>query len=380
VVPAGKDGLIIKGKSSIIDSATTGLAGIDVSSSDVSISGLKIRNANGHGIVVQLGADRVEITKVRIQNADEDCIFSDGNELLVANNTLVACDEAALDARGDDVVVSGNTIKHTGSDSIELSGERAVIEKNKISAGANHCISQSGGNPEIVGNTMWNCYGRSAYVTGEAPYVVKNKVVGGGAFFIGCTAACANGLVSGNRVSDTGENQYGFYLRANVTGLLVEKNRAERTDLEAFYVEGDGSVTLIKNLARDVGGDNDEPCYEIHGTGGHLLEGNACDSTPDDGFDVVDGDGHRIDGCKVVNAYEDGIDVADGVTNVTLSDNKVSAGASGIEVGASVTGAVNGNAATGGRVDFCDESAGGVTVTANKFGTTDAAPCASDVE
>ena len=79
-------------------------------------------------------------------------------------------------------------------------------------------------------------------------------------------------------------------------------------------------------------------------------------------------------------AFEDGIDVEDGVTNVTVSDNKVSAGASGIEVEVLTTGNVTGNTATGGRVDYCDESAGGVTATGNKFDTSAAAPCASDVD
>jgi hypothetical protein len=45
-----------------------------------------------------------------------------------------------------------------------------------------------------------------------------------------------------------------------------------------------------------------------------------------------------------------------------------------------VTGDVTGNKATGGRVDFCDESAGGVTSAGNTFATTDVAPCASDVD
>jgi len=82
----------------------------------------------------------------------------------------------------------------------------------------------------------------------------------------------------------------------------------------------------------------------------------------------------------IVNAFEDGVDVEGSATNVTISDNKVSAGASAIEAEAGTTGNVTGNTATGGRVDFCDESAGGMTATGNNFDTTDVAPCAGDVD
>jgi parallel beta-helix repeat protein len=380
VVPAGKDGLIIKGKKSIIDSATLGLPGIEVLSPGVSISGVTIRNADGVGIDIQAGADGVEISKVTVQNSDDDCIETDGIGTVIEKNTLVACGNYLVDATGDDIVVSGNTMKHADNGGIDITGNNAVIEKNKISIIEDgDCIYVSGDNAEIVGNSAANCDSEGVYVDGDAPYVVKNQVTGAAGYQISCTADC-NGLVSGNRVSDTGEDEGGFEIDAAVAGLVVEKNRVERANDEGFDVDGAGMVTLTKNMVRDIGGDNYEACYEIGGTGGHLLDGNSCDSTPEDGVRVSDGDGHTINKSKIVDAFEDGIDIEGSATNVTISDNRVSAGASGIEVEAGTTGNVTGNTATGGRVDFCDESAGGMAATGNKFDTTDVAPCASDVD
>jgi len=105
VIPAGKDGLIIKGKGSVIDSATTGLPGIEVLSSGVAISNLTVRNADGNGIDIGLGADGVEITRVRVQNADSDCIETDGHDTVIEKNTLVACGSYIVDATADDVII-----------------------------------------------------------------------------------------------------------------------------------------------------------------------------------------------------------------------------------------------------------------------------------
>ncbi len=384
VIPVGKDGLIIKGnaKGTVLDSAATGMPGIEVLSPGVSISNLTVRNADGNGIDIQAGADGVEITKVRIQKSNIDCIETEGHDTVIEKNTLIGCGYTAVEViNADDLVIRGNTIKHVDEGGIEVSGERAVIEKNKISIVEDgECIDVDGGNAEVVGNSMDNCDQFGVKVDGDAPYVAKNRVVGIGGYDIHCSGDCANGLVSGNRASDTGQDADGFVISADFNGLRVEKNRAERCNDRGFEVAGDGMITLANNLARDIGGDYGEACYRVDGNGGHLLEANSCDSTHSDGFQLQSGTGHIIRKNKVVDAFEDGIDVENGVTNVTVSDNKVSAGASGIEVGALATGNVRGNTATGGRVDYCDESAGGVTATGNKFDTSTAAPCASDVD
>lgn len=383
VVPAGKDGLIIKGKGNrtVIDSATTGLSGIDVSSANVSISRLTVRNADSNGIVIQTGADGVEIARVRIQNADSDCIETDGHDTVIEKNTLVACGSYMVDVDADDVVIERNTMKHADSGGIQVDGERALVEKNKISVVEDgDCIDVDGGYAEIVRNTATNCDSDGVYVYGDAPYVAKNRVVGAHGYDVYCTGDCASGAVSGNRSSDTGEDEGGFEIDADVDGLLVDRNRVEDSNDEAFDISGSGMITAEKNIARNIGGDNYESCYEINGTGGHMLERNSCDSTPENGFRIDGGDGHTIHRNKVVDAFEDGIDVDGTATSVTITRNKVSAGASGIEVAVGATGDVSDNKVSGGRVDFCDESAGGVTTSGNDFDTTDVAPCASDVD
>lgn len=381
-VPAGRDGLIIKGKNSIIDSSTLGVPGIQILSAGVAISGVVVRNSDDQGIQVGAGANGVHISKVTIQNVGGDCVYTNGDDMVLENSTLVACGSYVVEGPADGLVIRNNTMKHADSGGIVLDSpsHNAVIEKNTISVIEDgDCISVSGDNAEVVGNRIANCDSEGVDIDGNAPYVVKNQVTGAAGFEIDCSTDCT-GLVSGNRVSDTGEDEGGFDIDAAVPGLVVTKNRVERSNDEAFYISGDGTITLTSNVARDIGGDNYEPCYEITGNGGHLFEKNSCDSTPDDGFYVFTADGVTFEGNKVVNAFEDGIDVDSGVTNVTISGNQVSAGASGIEVGTGVTGNVTGNKAAGGVVDFCDESAGGVTAAGNKFASTDVAPCAGAVE
>jgi hypothetical protein len=379
-IPVGKNGLILRGKRSVLDSSPLGLPGIEVLSSNVQITGVVVRNADGVGIDVQAGADGAKISKVTVQNADSNCIEIDANGVTVENSTIVACGSLVISGAANDVVIRNNRMKLADSGGIIITSNNAVIERNEISnIEDGNCINVTGNDAEVVSNRIVGCDSEGVRVDGEAPFIVKNQVSAGSGFEIDCTADCGNGLVSGNRVSNTSEDDGGFDIDAAAPGLVVTKNRVEKPMDEGFYLDGAGSMTVTNNQVRDAGGDNYEPCYEIQGTGGHTLERNTCDGTPDDGFYVVSGTGHTLEGNRVVNAFEDGIDVEAG-TSITIERNQVSAGASGIEVGAGVTGSVTNNKVSGGRVDFCDESAGGVTNTGNNFATTAGPACATDVE
>jgi len=403
-IPAGKDGLTIRGgRSAILDAGDDGLAvvpnaaeAIVVGSNDVEIRGITIRNGDTDQILISDMVTGTMVRNVLSVNSDENFVTSDvgGND----GTSVTGCDVffpdgSAADLAGNNLVVSRNDIRQTSDDGISLSGDDVIVEKNHLTGIENgDAIGVSGNNAEIINNRMRavddagidvngddalirsNRISGSYYgmeVSGDRPMVTSNRldgiVSGGTALYLDCTD-CTTAVVKGNVVRNAGDDTEGYSL-GTTAGAVVSQNIARDVIDTGFDLSATGT-TFHGNRAENIGGDG-EDCFEISGDD-NVFTSNRASYCMGSGFNIF-GDRNSLQRNRVTRAAENGFAVNISRTDNELTSNhSVNAGMIGFFIadgGSPATATIlENNTARGSRYDGCDEGLGTVR-SGNNFGT-----------
>lgn len=405
-IPAGKDGLTIRGgRSAILDPGDDGVAatpntgeGITIGSNDVTIQGITIRNGNDDQIELADGVTGTTVSMVRSVNSESDFVSSDdgGND----DTTIIRCeifapDGSAADISGNGFEFSSNVVRHTSNEGVDVSGDDAVIERNTFIGIENgDAIETDGNNTEIVRNTIRgvdeagiDADGDDALVSnnrlsgtrdgievsGQNPVVTKNRLTGtvgdSESIDISCFTDCSTAVVSKNRTSDIGDDTEGYDISASAPGMVIEKNQTTNGIDTGFDLSIDGA-TVSRNRVRGTGGDGEE-CFDIDGDD-NTVSGNSAEHCMGNGF-WVRGDSNTLERNRVRRAAEDGFTVATTSTSTTLTRNRSSRnGLTGYRIEDGGTPATDttltNNHGSGSRYDLCDEGVN-TTRSGNHFGT-----------
>jgi parallel beta-helix repeat protein len=422
-VPAGKDGLILRGgKGAILDpddrfecSATptacvadadcpaletcsvnvgTG-PGLTINSNSVVVRGFTIRNGSSDGIFVAADVTGTLVSGMTISGPDDDCIDLDsGNDnSIVEKSILEGCGGDGVESVGGfpeslNVQVIGNSFSQIGDDGADINGDGTIFEKNRCNNIDGHCAELNGDLVEVVNNRCEGCndvatvVGNDALVdrnrgsnlsggidlNGDDPIVTNNRIDGtsGPGFDIVCTGtSCSGGLISKNRVSDS--RDAGFQLDIGSlppSTLVVENNTVTDVAGRGIDAECIFDVTLDKNKV-DGTDDGGGECFYICGDS-NTLSNNSADNCAGDGF-YIDEDVNTLDRNKVKNALRNGFSIW-GDTN-TLTDNSATdTNGVGFAIETDADGTtLGGNKASKNRVAACNEGTNTTGIADNDF-------------
>jgi parallel beta-helix repeat protein len=419
-VPAGKDGLIIRGgKGAVLDpddrfecsiAATACVAdadcpaaetcsvnvgtgpGITINSNSVVVRGFTIRNGANDGIFVSADVTGTLVTAMEISGPDDDCVELDGNNgsTIIEKNTLEGCGGDGVEAIGIDssnVQVISNVFSKVGDDGADINGNGTIFEKNRCENIGGDCGELNGDSVEAVSNRCEICTdvidldgddalvdrnrgstcSNGIEVNGDDPVVTNNRIdnCSDTAIDVVCTdTSCSAGVVSRNRVSNIRSD--GFYLETGFSGLLFENNTA--TDVNDDGVDTDCvvGVTFDRNKVTNTD-DGERECYYICGDG-NTLTNNQANGCSGDGF-YVDDDSNTLEKNRVRNSLRNGFTIQ-GSTN-TLTDNSATdTNGVGFAIESGADGTVlGGNKASKNRVGACTEGTNTTGVADNSFGT-----------
>lgn len=314
--------------------------GINIQANDVTIENLIFHNGDNNGIEVTAGVTGSVISKVTIIAPEDECIEIHGNDTLVEDSTLLACE-----------------------DGIEVNADNVTIEDNKIHAADTDCLDITGDNIVITGNEISGCEdGPGIDLVGDNPTITDNYVFSTDEHNIKvlCTDTgdssgdCHGGEISENELSDAVGDADCLNLTANVVSgmMVVADNSCERAFDAAFEIRGSG-VHVLDNEAQDGGGDQFEAAFEIYGTN-HVFEGNKAERWTVRGYEVH-GSGHMFNDNEAIGNYGSGFEIF--ADNVMLTDNMAE---DNIGIGFFIKAdadstTVEDNEGSANRTDFCDD-------------------------
>jgi len=324
IVPAGKDGLTIKGKA-VID-AQDGDNGFEVSSNDVTFSSLTIRHALKSGIsvppartlsgltitkctfldctaaAVDVTADDAEI-KTCVADGCGSGFLVEGARAVVGKSQVFNCEDEAFVVEGDDAQVFKNVVTTGGDDGIVVDGADSQVTDNRVTNVSGNGVQASPESALVTGNTVEGTGAFGVFVSGSGSTASKNDVqdtLAAGLVVIGDDV-----IVSHNSVADTREGSAGILVQSdadaliednrvegaggagcalNVDGATIEDNRAERCGLPGdagISVNGDENV-LDGNVAEDC----QSTGFLLEGSG-NLLQHNVATGNGDNGYWVL---------------------------------------------------------------------------------------------
>lgn len=326
MIPAGKDGLILKTRGSVVLEARPagggeGGPGIHVDSSNVSISGLTIRNAHayaGTGYGVRGMQPGLTLKNLVIKGCDSAGIRCDADMVLVSKcvlmgnrggivinganarvlQSVVRVDIAGITVNGQDATVSrcklfNLEIDDTDKAAILIDQDGAVVERNTISV-----IDEAKG--------VW--------VRGDGARLEKNvfEHIGHDAMRISGSGA----MVLSNTVTHAGDDGVKI---TDGSGATVKKNRFWWIDAVAILLEDIDNAVISRNTARavqgnfiEVGGDN--PSVVLNEAWGVFGEGIEISDVATQGL---------VDRNTLFGVARNGVAIKSDTSSVTVSANSV---------------------------------------------------------
>lgn len=362
-IPAGKDGLVIKGKATI--DCHNGLGAFVVDSNGVTISGLTMR----HG---ELSA-----------------IFGPGTAtpplagLTVSKCTFLDCGENGIQVEADDVLVTGCVMDGCGGGA-NITGDRAVVTKTKVlSDGGTDSIAVMGDDAQVLKCTVTLGFGDGVFVDGARALVSGNRIAsveGDGIGVLGDDA-----VVTGNDVQGTQTRGIA------VTGaaLEVSKNDVSFSLERGIFAEGSNAV-VTGNKVRSLFASGD--AIEVISDSGALIESNLAQDVLDEGFELtvdgativknkaircgivgdsgmrVNGSGNTLDRNRAQDCDDTGIEIT-GSDNTLTKNKAIGNGNNGFLVAglASVDNVFDGNTATGNDGEGLQNGGVGTVLVDNKL-------------
>lgn len=309
-------GLIIKGSGkSIIDPAVTGNPGLTIDAPQVTVSGLVINNTNNHAIDVNSTATGLLISKITINNAEDDCLNIDTvDNVIITGLKFFSCGGDGIDVIGNGAQISKNNFTHVGGSAVHVEGDGHLIESNAC-ARVNRCVEAEAGSDDVIvrrnktvehTGTAYEVTGNNAIieansgvnggglieVVGTNPRVLANKSkADGGGIRVTC-ATCATALVERNNLVSTrgsgggmGGGNACIDLDFDTAGGMLLTNSVRECSRSAFRVRGTGGVTAEKNKSM-ASGYGQEAAFRIQDAGVKTLLGNSVTFSGGDGFNV----------------------------------------------------------------------------------------------
>ncbi len=302
-VPAGKDGLTIKGK--VFIDAQGDTHGFVVDSNDVTFSALTIRHAPGSGLfgpqagtlsgitiskctfiacldtAVDVDADDAEIKSCVAVGCGSGFLLI-GNRAVVTKSKAFQMEDSALVVQGDDAEVFKNTVVTAGSDGVSVSGDDAQVTDNRVTNVGGSGVFATGERALVTGNTVEGAGTFGLFVSGADATTSKNDV--DGSLGVGILTTGADVVVSHNSVANTSEGSAGILVQST-DDPIIEKNRVEDTGGPGFSLTVDGA-TITGNRAERCGVPF-EGGFSVSGDD-NLLDGNVAEDCIPSGF-LLDG-------------------------------------------------------------------------------------------
>jgi parallel beta-helix repeat protein len=378
-IPAGKDGLVLKGTTlanrsqTILDpDAPNSGTGLLIQSNDVRVKLLKIRGGDGDAVFIE--GEGVLISDMEIVSPESDGvgIAATGLRTRLLRNLIRGVGEEGVNSAANEVVLQANIIGPCDNGCVSLSGDDVLAVNNQIRQSEDgDCLAVTGARANVRGNTLQYCDGEGISVFGENPSVVSNRISGAGGIEIDCTS-CTDGLVQFNTVDGVADDEGGLDIYADAAGLVVANNTVLHMADEGATISGIG-VVYRQNTTRDNGGDNYEPGVSVYGSGHSILNNKSIGNTEHGFYVDLASDGCTITGNLASDNMGDGFEI-NGTNNVATSNRAFDNAGEGFQLGGG-TNTLTGNTAQRNRVDYC-ETGPGNTVSGNTFPTT--GPCQID--
>lgn len=413
VVPAGKDGLILRGKSrkaTVLDPdhPNTG-DGLTIESSNVSVASLTIRNGATKGINVTATAPGFVMDDVEIRGTLGEAVAIAADDATITDSVFRGCDRGVT-VTANNASISGSTMQQTDDDGIEFLGDGLTVIDTDFSTTGDNGIRGRGNDLRVEGCTFETIFGRAISADGANYVLIDNRVsIASGGFDVGeflgegitsgnltasgnrmddlfapgvewrCTDTCVGGTVANNKVTGVFDDP-ALDIRLAEASVTIENNKVRDTldtGIELILTDGTPGSSVSANNLRSAG-----VSIAVDVRGGPItIAGNKIFDAGNKGLNVERGTagGTTIAGNKVLRGYGDGILLgvsAGGSLSVgaTVTDNKMIANlGTGLSLGEdAVDTAVSSNNAKRNTPDFCDAGTGTI-LSDNKFQTV--GPC-----
>ena len=383
VIPAGRDGLTLKGKATI--DSPDNFAPFTVDSNDVTFQALTFRHARS---AVIAGPDlaapplagftlkQCTFLDVRgnsavIVEADDalitGCVFEScvGGLFLTGDRiTVTKCkvlnDNGALgiNVEGDEATVLKCTLAVTEGDGISIIGDAALVSGNKLANVGGQGIDVDGSGATVTGNTVTGATLSGLIVVGDGAEVSKNRVsfcADVGVHVFGETIH-----VSGNRVEQMLAGGRG-YLVESTSDALVEGNLAQNVADEGFDLDLSGGHVLQNKAIHCGVGDNVDSGFALT-ISGSQIENNVASRCSTAGF-RIEGTANLIQGNIATSNRNNGFLIAGLTTVGTLMTGNTAKGngGEGIQNGG-VTTVLQDCTSTGNLLDIANETADGASL------------------
>lgn len=408
VIPAGKDGIILRGKNAkttILDpDLPNSGSGIQVESNNVVIESLGIRNGQAQGIAAATGTTGLVLTDIAITGPNSACVLNEGtgtsvtgssfrgcagigssaDGLTVEDSDFVLIDGDAIDHRADDLLVTGCTFENIGSNAVGGRGDDLRVNGNKFRNVVRDAFNVSGGsNAEFIDNRV-DLAESGVQIQENAGVGIPradNPTVTGNSFRRlqsaavdwSCNTTCTQGDFSGNKVSQV-HADHAFDLRAPAGALTMIGNRVQDV-LESgvlLNLGPDGTASVSGNVFKNTGYES-EPTIDLVG-GGAAISGNVIVGSGGDGIDIRSAAvASLVAGNRVLRGF--GLGIENQAEGTQIAGNKV---LRNLGIGLSISDTaidalVDTNLSRRNGVDYCDAGTDTTLIGKNKFGTQ--GPC-----
>jgi parallel beta-helix repeat protein len=362
VIPAGKDGLEIKGKGKVIlDAAQTPVeggppAGFSIDSSNVVLRNLTIRHAPDLGITTLTSQSGLTLDKLTILNCGNSAIRLEADTSTVNRCTVRGTANAGIELNGDGAILTRNTVSSCGSDALKVTGDGALISRNKLSDATDNGIDVLGQDAFVERNSISRTDDSAITITGDQALLDGNTidVVCNDA---GILVTGGSATIMRNKISSVVNGKDGIRLLVFTSSGLVDRNTLRDCRGAGVFTAGD-DITISRNKVTDCGGQ----LGSIDVTGDtNTLSKNVVKGSPADGIRLA-GNGNLLQGNKVSDSLQDGIVVGSGTANTLDGNNIRKNQGEGVENGAMGT-VLSKNKICKNRIDVVNDSGSGATIT-----------------
>ncbi len=230
-------------------------------------------------------ADRVTIDRIDVSFVDSDCVYVDGDDVVVTNSSFRgSADDYAIDVQGHRARIQRNRGRSLWNSLVHVRGDDALVEDNDASGiVSDNGYYVQGHGATVRGNRAALCASDGIQVQGDDAVIEGNVIdtVGDDGIDVRGTRF----RIAGNRVSEAVDPSAGIY--ASTSGTmetpegLIEGNVVTGSGYDGIEVNGAG-VTLRRNQVSDCGRSG----FVLYGTG-HVLELNTVTGCGDSGYLVL---------------------------------------------------------------------------------------------